>query len=979
MNISPTDSFQIIYSLFQHEYLGYVFESFIVELNHNGILTLKHQNISSKNAKEFSKVLDDIDYQLIKLTDALHQDVILKKFSPKKITISEFFLKVYDPKKGDKLLQEAVDQYVEKVKVKFMELVGNRLLFIMGNDGNPTWKKVEKITDKVNVLFHFYRNETDTHYFPTLKCGNSKLEFQYRDTLILCNEPAYLLVDDKLYTFEKHVDGKKIRPFLNKKFITVPRNIEEEYYKKFVAPLIASFDVYAKGFYIKNEKYNPVPLLIFSEYIQKGQTKLAFFGNDEEEEYIDDVESHIVFELSFRYGEFIFKTDHAGGVSVSVEKVADSFIFHKVKRDIEFELESLKLLKTLGMEVKNGKFLMDRMTAFNWMSKNLQTLEEAQFLMWQSQNDIKRYFVGRSEITVKIAENIDWFDIYAIVRFGEYEIPFLKLKRLIFEKKREFILPNGETAVIPEEWLTQYSELFAFAEINEINNGYSLKKYHLSLVQDLHDGNLAQLSINHKLESLRDFDRIEDYALPEGFKGSLRPYQKAGYNWMRFLNQYRFGGCLADDMGLGKTIQTLALLQSQKESGTGNASLIVLPTSLIYNWELESGKFTPDLKILIYTGTNRNKNIHQFNHIDIIITSYGIVRIDIDLLKKYPFNYVILDESQAIKNPSSNIAQSVAQLNAKHRLILTGTPLENNTLDLWSQMSFLNPGLLGTQRFFKNEFQVPIEKKNDESKIKKLFTIIKPFILRRHKSQVVKELPDKIESVQFCIMDEEQEKVYEEAKSFFRNKIIEKIAEQGIAKSQLILLQGLTALRQLANHPKMVNTDYEGESGKLKDVWHKLSTAISENHKILIFSQFVKHLTILRGCLDENNIEYAYLDGSTKDRQQQVELFQNNEKIQVFLLSLKAGGLGLNLTAADYVFILDPWWNPAIEAQAVDRAHRIGQKNTVMTYKFISKNTVEEKILALQNNKKRLFHDLISNEETFVKSLTKEDIFSLLD
>ncbi|MBC8110544.1 MAG: DEAD/DEAH box helicase, partial [Verrucomicrobia bacterium] len=434
-----------------------------------------------------------------------------------------------------------------------------------------------------------------------------------------------------------------------------------------------------------------------------------------------------------------------------------------------------------------------------------------------------------------------------------------------------------------------------------------------------------------------------------------------------------------DDMGLGKTLQTLALLQSQKESGAVSASLVVMPTSLIYNWELEARKFTPELRVLIYTGTQRDKNIELFQDYDLVLTSYGIIRIDIEILKKYAFHYVILDESQAIKNPSSNIAQAVVQLHSKHRLILTGTPLENSTLDLWTQMSFINPGLLGNQRFFKNEFQFPIEKKNDEQKIQKLYAIINPFILRRHKSQVATELPEKVESIHFSGMTEEQEEAYEESKSFFRNSILKQIDEKGIGKSQLMLLQGLTALRQLANHPKMVNPAYEGSSGKLKDVCHKLQTALSEKHKILIFSQFVKHLTIVRAFLDENNIQYAYLDGSTKDRQQQVTYFQENTHIQVFLLSLKAGGLGLNLTAADYVFILDPWWNPAIETQAIDRAYRIGQDKTVFTYKFITKNSVEEKILALQQNKRKLFSDLIANEENFVKSLTKEDILSLLD
>ena len=318
------------------------------------------------------------------------------------------------------------------------------------------------------------------------------------------------------------------------------------------------------------------------------------------------------------------------------------------------------------------------------------------------------------------------------------------------------------------------------------------------------------------------------------------------------------------------------------------------------------------------------------------------------------------------------------ELNASNRLILTGTPLENSTMDLWTQMTFLNEGLLGSQVYFKTQFQIPIEKQNDEVKTKKLFGIIKPFLLRRHKSQVALDLPPKVENVQYCGMTEAQEKVYEETKSFYRNLILEHIEEKGISKSQIIVLQGLTKLRQLANHPKMIDSDYEAGSGKLDEVLEKLETIVAEKHKVLVFSQFVKHLDIVRGYLDKVQTKYAYLDGSTVNRQAQVELFQTDESTQVFLISLKAGGVGLNLTAADYVFILDPWWNPAIEAQAIDRAHRIGQDKTVFTYKFITKNTVEEKILELQRGKQKLFNDLITNEEGFVKSLSRDDVLGLL-
>jgi SNF2 family DNA or RNA helicase len=544
------------------------------------------------------------------------------------------------------------------------------------------------------------------------------------------------------------------------------------------------------------------------------------------------------------------------------------------------------------------------------------------------------------------------------------------------QKKREFTLPNGEIAVIPEVWFTQYSELFAFAEGQET---FTLRKHHLALVQHLQAESLAQITISRKLEKLRDFTQVEDFPTPSGFLGELRPYQKAGYNWMRFLQQYNLGGCLADDMGLGKTIQALCLLQAQKEIGSTGTSLLVMPTSLVYNWEVEAQKFTPGLKIFTYTGTHREKDLTQFEGYDVVLTSYGIVRIDIELLKQYCFEYIILDESQAIKNPTSNIAKAMRQLNAKHRLILTGTPVENSTLDLWSQMSFINPGLLGSEKFFRNEFQIPIEKKNDEDKTKRLFAIIKPFILRRHKSQVATELPQKVEQIQYCRMAPEQEDAYEEAKSYFRNKVLEKMTDHSTPQSQLILLQGLTKLRQLANHPKMVDPTYEGASGKLEDVSHRLETAVGEKHKILVFSQFVKHLALVKECVEDKKLPYAYLDGSTRNRRSQVDLFQREQEVQIFLISLKAGGLGLNLTAADYVFILDPWWNPAIEAQAVDRAHRIGQQQTVFNYKFITRNSVEEKILALQRNKKRLADELITTEEGFVKALTREDVLALLE
>lgn len=1005
MKVSPLQPFQIVYSLLNHEFLGYLIEAFVVQRNSRGELTLQNQTLSTQNVSEFAKGLDERDFDLVKLIDSIQQDTIVKKFNTRKLPAVDFFLKIYDSQKGDKIVQEAIGAYLETIKAKVMAMLPGKPFYIMGNDGNPAWQAINWMPEPARVHFHFIRNSDSTHYFPIIRypigarqngsgetnhtSETERVEFQFKDALMICDEPAYMMVGNRLYHFSKNVDGKKLRPFFTKNHIVIPRNLEQQYYERFVAQLIASYDVYAKGFEIRGEVMAPVPVLTVSEVVQANRpVPVALFQSDSDDiDTMGGEDEHgqrIMFDLAFQYGDFTFRFDNFGpSANVSLEKKNDEYIFHKIRRDQRLERQKLSFLRDAGLDLRQGRLALPKTEAFSWLSNHGRQLEETGFLLRQDAQDTKRYFLGYSSINVSIQESRDWFDIYANVRFGEFEIPFLKLRKLILNKKHEFTLPNGEVAVIPDAWFTKYSELFGFIEQLDDSDSDDarlvLQKHHLALVQELESDNLATTVISRKLERLRDFEEIEQFPLPHRFRGTLRPYQQAGYDWMNFLRQYRFGGCLADDMGLGKTVMTLAMLQGQKEAGVIEPSLLVMPTSLLYNWELEARKFTPDLRIMVYTGTYRDKNTAQFDDYDLILTSYGIVRIDIDLLSNYRFNYVILDESQAIKNPSSHITKAVRQLNTAFRLILTGTPLENSTLDLWSQMSFINPGLLGSQSFFRNEFQIPIEKRHDDAKTGRLYSLIKPFMLRRNKAQVATDLPEKVESVLYCEMTPDQETQYEEAKSYYRNLILEHIEEEGMAKSQMIVLQGLTKLRQIANHPRMVDADYEGDSGKLDDVLMRLESAMTENHKVLVFSQFIKHLNVVQQYLKEKKIKYAYLDGSTTDRQSQVQLFQTDDSVKLFLISLKAGGLGHNLTAADYVFILDPWWNPAIEAQAVDRAHRIGQQKTVFTYKFIAKNTVEEKILSLQRAKQQLAGSLISTEETFMKSLTREDIMVLLE
>lgn len=979
MKVATTRPFQIIYSVFQHEYLGYLFESFVVQLDDMERLTLQHQNISSQNAEEFAKRLDETDFRLIALMDSMQQNAVVRKFSNKIIKPAEFFSKIYNGDKSNDPLIEQIEHYLDRKKSEALQLLGEKMLFEMGADGEPAWKRLELMPEKASVLFHFRRNEGNTHYFPTIRYAGQKLDFQYNGSYIICKNPAWMVVDGKLYNFKKDIDGNKLLPFLNKKFIMIPQKVEDTYYRRFIAPLVASFDVYAVGFDIVTQRHNPKPVLTFYEMISAPSGTLALFNDKGDQEDEEETETQkILFELTFRYGDFIFRADNHTPVNVSVEKKEGNYTFYRINRDLAAEKRVLQQLKQKGLELRNSRIIIDKQSAFAWLNDHVAELEEEGYLVNQAEKDEKKYFIGNSSLKIEIVENIDWFDIHAEIMFGSYSVSFSDLRKIMLKKGNEIALPNGEIAVIPGSWIDSYSELFAFADESKgKNDGLTLRKHHIALLQELENGEQQNVVIKRKLQKLRNFEQIEEAPAPVAFKGELRPYQKAGYNWLQFLNKFNFGGCLADDMGLGKTVQTLAMLQAEKERGALNASLLIMPTSLIYNWEKEAAKFTPSLRILNYRGTNRTKDPAQFSDYDLVLTSYGIARLDVDILKEYYFNYVILDESQTIKNPASIIARSVKRLKSKNRLILTGTPLENSVMDLWSQMTFLNPGLLGSHSYFRNEFLLPIEKKQDQSKTRKLNTIIKPFILRRHKSQVASDLPEKIVNVQFCSMTARQEQQYEEVKEYYRERILDAIETNGMKDSQFLLLQGLTQLRQIANHPRLVDENYDGDSGKHEDIVYMISNAISEGHKILIFSQFVKHLQIVSRFLHSSKIPFSYLDGSTRDRQAEVERFQNDEDVKIFLISLKAGGLGLNLTRADYVFLLDPWWNPAVEAQAIDRAHRIGQENKVFTYKFITKDTVEEKILVLQERKIHLAENLISTEESFVKDLTKEDIQGL--
>lgn len=582
-----------------------------------------------------------------------------------------------------------------------------------------------------------------------------------------------------------------------------------------------------------------------------------------------------------------------------------------------------------------------------------------------------------ASVKFNVRSDIDWFELTADIDFDGQKANFPELLAALSRGDQTIRLDDGSLGIIPEEWLQQYGILAGLGNVSE--DGVKFSTSQLGLVdallssQEFVDFDARYLEIRAKLAS---FDGVAPRAEPTDFHGQLRPYQREGLGWLHFLQDYGFGGCLADDMGLGKTVQMLALLQERKQSrGRPLPSLVVVPKSLMFNWIQEKIKFAPDLTHMEYTGTEREVLREQIPRTDLILTTYGTLRRDILELKDLEFDYAVLDEAQTIKNASSQAAKASRLLRAHHRVALSGTPIENHLGDLWSIFEFLNPGMLGRSSAFK---VLTTEGSNEQSR-KTIASGVRPFVLRRTKGQVAKELPDKFEETIYCEMGERQRELYNEMRDYYRDSLLGLVKKQGMGKTRMHVLEALLRLRQAACHPALLDKGSEEEEfAKLDVLCPQLEELIQEGHKSLVFSQFTSMLSIVKKQLDRRGISYVYLDGQTRKRKQVVDQFQNDPTTSVFLISLKAGGLGLNLTEAEYVFLLDPWWNPAVEAQAIDRAHRVGQTKQVFAYRLICRDTVEEKILELQKQKRELADAILESEGTPLTDLTTDDLELLL-
>ncbi|HPD65705.1 MAG TPA: DEAD/DEAH box helicase [Bacteroidia bacterium] len=961
--------YRLVYAVTQHPLLGFLIEAFLVELNDDGSFSMKTGKVGNLAKLHSLKIpYSEIDEFIISQAEKFSEEKLAARFNKKSKKFSDFE-KLLKPD----FLNKTIRPYIEEKLLKILETLCNERIpvYFKGTRINYIKDKALKIPEKdTTVVFNFRAGEHHLTYYQTIKTGDEQISLFGKEPIVLCQKPVWLILDKTLHHFEPEIDFNKLKPFFTNEFILIRKEAQDEYFKKFILKSVRKFEVNPVGFEIEEWEGKPEVVL----------------------KIIDNWQKNKRFRLEFHYPSKIFTLNEKADCFVEMKTDGEQYHFIKYLRDIDFENHTADFLISLGLirDYNNDFTLPDGHEDYDcivWVNQHAQELKKQGIKT--DLGKLSNFYSGPVEIKFQQSKKMDWFDISVKLCLEGYEIPFIRLRNNLLRFDRLFELPDGKIVVLPEVWFEKYRDLVIFGSVK--NNRIKIRKQFVRT-----GGKEKHKDLHISREEIRKLTDV----VPEAglIEEKLRPYQLEGFRWMYFMTQRELGCCLADDMGLGKTIQTLALLEKKKaENKTGNdeyvqldlfsfseatrkTSLVVMPTSLLYNWAAEIKKFAPHLRCYLHEGMNRRRSTRLFHQYDLILTSYGLVRNDLDFLKNFSFYYLILDESQFIKNPESKIFQSVVQLKAEHRIVLTGTPIENSLSDLWAQMDFLNPGILGSLEFFRNEYIIPIEKNNDQKKAERLKIIIAPFILRRKKTEVAAELPSLTENIHYCEMTEEQQLYYERKKSQIRNYLLSEVNSQNYKSKMLAVLKALMQLRLISNHPVLDSPDYNFSSGKFDEVIRNVEDVLSENHKILIFSSFVRHLKLFEAYFRDNSVPFKMLTGSTPShlRKGIINDFQNNNAVKLFLISIKAGGFGLNLTAADYVFILDPWWNPAVEFQAINRSHRIGQDKKVFSYKFITKGSVEEKILILQQHKKELA-DAFLNEANPLRMLSMEEIEGLFE
>ena len=680
-------------------------------------------------------------------------------------------------------------------------------------------------------------------------------------------------------------------------------------------------------------------------------------------------------QVTFRYG------DQEVDASAAQRIVFDDQTQEAWKRDLPAERSALARLESLGVRriadwARNAMRFDVAASAVPEIVRVL--ISEG----WRVESEGLRY-VRASTLGLEVRSGIDWFELRGAADFDAIHVGVPALLEAARRRDGLVALGDGTFGVLPDEWMQRMRRVASLGEVHgdHLRFGRSQAAL-LDAWLDTEPDVAVDGGVERVRAQLAEFDRIAEVAPPGGFEGILRGYQQEALGWFAFLRRFGFGGCLADEMGLGKTVMVLAALEARRveRAAEGHAtrpSLIVVPRSLVFNWTREATRFAPLLRVLDVTGADRAARLEQIASHDVVITTYGTLRRDVTRLAAFAFDYVILDEAQAIKNRTSHTAAAARQLQGQHRLALTGTPVENHLGELWSLFAFLNPGMLGSLRALGRNGDS--DQSPDEDLLGLIAKGVRPFVLRRTKEQVAAELPERTEQTLYCELDQAQRAAYDQLRDHYRTLLLNRVDADGISRARLQILEALLRLRQAACHPGLIDPGRAGDdSAKFDVLLPRLEELLEDGRKVLVFSQFTTLLGLLRPRLEALGMAYEYLDGRTRDRQARVERFQSPDGPRLFLISLKAGGVGLNLTAADHVFLLDPWWNPAVEAQAIDRAHRIGQTRPVFAVRLIARDTVEEKVLQLQASKRSLADAIVRADERLIRDLRREDLELLL-
>ncbi len=959
----------------EHNYLGLVLNAYWVTPERNKDFYTKIEALSLEKEDEVTLV----ESKILRLINQNSDHELLRVFSKKKkISTQDFFTSM-----KQEFFKERIRPYIELRFKKILDLlIENELPLFFKLGANIHFDDEIRVkTVAAKAIFNFTKKNDHTEYFLSILQESKETNLFNKPFYILVNEPAYVIINSELFHFED-IDSKKLLPFFLKKYVSIEKRLEQTYYEKFILHSLNKYEVKALGFVIKEMKLQPKLKIQLQTGLDGKLSFLAFFFYGKES---------IAVHLSVK-------------PKVWFEKKEDRFTFFRLHRAVEVENVLLSKLANIGIVQENEQVFKIKdihieniddynFDTVNWLNQHKINLEKEDIELIESQKSNK-YYTDFISLNVENKRRKDWFDLKVVVELDGFKIPFSRFKRNIENEDREFKLPNGKIIILPKEWFKKFH--FLVEEGEDIMGWIHVDKKKALFLSEMEE--IEQDSDEYLGHLVAIYNKkIEPLPVPSNLNAQLRSYQQMGFSWLAELSNENLGACLADDMGLGKTIQAISFIQYLKEvskqpkSDTNKseyelfehekrkfAALVVVPTSLVYNWQSEIEKFTPENKVALYIGLARHDI--QFLDFDIIITTYGVIRNDIETLSKKIFSLIILDESQYIKNPNSKIYRAISELIGKHKIVLTGTPIENSLSDLWAQMDFINPGLLGNYSYFKKNYLQEIEKYQNEEVRDRFKKLVNPFILRRTKQEVAKDLPQLSVQTRYCLLSEKHQKLYEEEKSKVRNIIIENGENPGFwRKNRMLVLQSIGRLRQLANQISLVEPQNTEISEKFLEILRVSREIIQENHKVLLFSSYVKILKIFQAEFEKENLSYALLTGemSKKQREKNIADFQSDKNIKLFLLSIKAGGVGLNLTAADYVIIIDPWWNPAVENQAINRAHRIGQNKNVMVYRFISKNTIEEKIKKLQNKKQALSDEILDFEKDM--NLEMEEIKALFN